>query len=268
MPRPEVRLDGDRSVLAVGMTAAEQLHAAEASLVELQARLTPEHPDVVRLKRALPELRRRAEAEGGRRGGTTPTPLNPAEATQRRLLADSQGELSSLEQQISSKTAEENRLRSQIADYQRRVEAAPAREVELTELTRDYDIIQGSYRDLLQKRQASQLAANLERRQIGEQFKVLDPPRRPERPFSPARRQIYGIGLAAGLGLGLVLAAIAEYLDRGMRSEEDVRIILDMPVLATIPVVRSHKQAAGLVLFDREDWPPRQDPRRDARGTL
>ena len=71
--------------------------------------------------------------------------------------------------------------------YQARVESTPTRESELIELTRDYDTLQKTYTSLLGKKEDSKIAANLERRQIGEQFKILDPARMPERPFSPDR---------------------------------------------------------------------------------
>ena len=52
------------------------------------------------------------------------------------------------------------------------------------------------------------MAENLERKQQGEQFKILDPARVPEKPFKPDRNKILLmgaiIGLAVGLGLGLV----------------------------------------------------------------
>ncbi len=50
----------------------------------------------------------------------------------------------------------------------------PTRESELVELTRDYSTLRSRTISLLKKREDSKLAANLERRQIGEQFKILD----------------------------------------------------------------------------------------------
>jgi uncharacterized protein involved in exopolysaccharide biosynthesis len=81
------------------------------------------------------------------------------------------------------------------------------------------------------------LAANLERRQIGEQFRVLDAARLPTRPFSPDRPRYYAGGLLAGLAFGLGLALLLEYFDRTMRSDEDVRAALSLPVLATVPLI-------------------------------
>ena len=100
---------------------------------------------------------------------------------------------------------------SRSAGYDARIAAVPARESELASLTRDYDTLQKVYADLLSKREQSKVAANLERRQIGEQFTVLDPARLPEKPFSPNRPLVLLIGLIAGLVLGGGLAGWLEY---------------------------------------------------------
>lgn len=160
--------------------------------------------------------------------------------------------MANLDHDIASKTADEKRLHVALSEYQRRLEAAPTRESELTELTRDYSTIQTSYQTLLAKKQESQIAANLERRQIGEQFKVLDPARLPEKPSSPDRPKLYLLGLGVALAAGAAWAAAAEYLDRALRSEEDVRLVLNFPVLATFPNIRrtsraKRRRAAGPV---------------------
>ena len=71
-----------------------------------------------------------------------------------------------------------------IAAYQAKIDAVPTTESELVELTRDYSTLQAAYGSLLMKREDSLIAANLERRQIGEQFKILDAASRPEKPYN------------------------------------------------------------------------------------
>jgi capsular polysaccharide biosynthesis protein len=107
----------------------------------------------------------------------------------------------------------------------------------MTELTRDYETLQQTYRNLLAKKQESQIATNLERRQIGEQFKILDSARLPEKPSSPDRPRLYSIAIAASVLVGLLFAAAAEYFDRALRTEEDVRLVINVPVIATIPMI-------------------------------
>src|SRR5438045_7724961 len=121
-------------------------------------------------------------------------------------------ELEKIDKQIADKVDAEQRLRATMAMYQRRIEAAAGRQSELTELTRDYQTLQTTYTSLLAKKEDSKVAANLERRQIGEQFKILDPARLPERPTSPNRAQLHAMGLLGGIGFGIALIAIVEYI--------------------------------------------------------
>src|SRR5438552_8798898 len=117
-----------------------------------------------------------------------------------------------------------------MADYQKKLEAAPTREAEMSELTRDYETLQTIYRTLLAKKEDSKVAANLERRQIGEQFKVIEPARLPEKPISPDRGRLNALGVIGGLGFGLGLVALLEYRDSSLRSDDDVIPSLALPV--------------------------------------
>jgi len=163
--------------------------------------------------------------------------LTPAQGQRRARLKDLQLELEGLDRQLAAKRAEEDRLRKQVGTYQGRLEAMPARETELIELTRDYSTLQAMYSGLLAKNEESKIAANLERRQIGEQFKVLDPARRSERPFSPNRARINMVGALGGLVLGMAMAAFLAYRDTSFRSMQDVITVLSLPVLAQIPLL-------------------------------
>ena len=173
-------------------------------------------------------------------------------------------ERENLDRQIARKQQEEARLRTEVTSYQARVEATPARESELIALTRDYETLQNIYTSLLSKREDSAVAANLEKRQIGEQFRVLDPARVPQTPFSPNRVQLNLMGLLAGLGLGLGLAGLLEFRDATLKSEDDVRRCLSLPVLAAIPVLaEGHHECAAAQGRCARRLPP--DPLADSR---
>ena len=222
---------------APGATTSAQLAAAEASLRSLELRLTPNHPDVIRTKRVIAELRARAEKEALEGPVTPARPMTTAELARAKRLTDIQNEMANLDRQITAKTLDEQRLRAGLGQYQKRIEAAPVRDAELAELMRDYETLQQSYRSLLTKKEESQISANLERRQIGEQFRILDPARLPEQPSSPNRPVLYLAGVVGAFVVGLAMASTREYFDRTLRSEEDVRMALGLPVLATIPMI-------------------------------
>jgi capsular polysaccharide biosynthesis protein len=122
-----------------------------------------------------------------------------------------------------------------MAAYRARVEAAPARESELTELTRDYQTLQESYNSLLAKSQDSEIAANLERQQVGQRFHIIEPATLPGRPLSPDRRRINGMGALGGFVFSVLLVALLEYRDTTLKTDGDVAASMALPVLAVIP---------------------------------
>jgi capsular polysaccharide biosynthesis protein len=114
------------------------------------------------------------------------------------------------------------------------------------ELTRDYNVLKETYDSLLEKREESKLAANLERRQIGEQFRILDPASFPERAANQSTRLGFSFAPAIiGLALGVLLAAFLEYRDSSFSREADVARVLNLPVLALVPVVSSDAEKRG-----------------------
>jgi polysaccharide chain length determinant protein (PEP-CTERM system associated) len=236
-------------------TAEQQLAAARQALGRLQTRLTPEHPDVIRTRRLISDLEPKAAAEAAEaaRGErtTSAVAVSPVEAQQREALRQQKAEIESLDRQTAFKESEERRLRAQVTEYQRRLEAVPGVETEYLTLSRDYETQQLSYKALLAKSEAAKVALDLERRQIGEQFRILDPAEVPQRPISPIRLQINAIGLGIGLVLGLGIAALLEFRDTTYRSESDVLDALSLPVLALVPHVATAEEQRQL---GRKRW--------------
>jgi uncharacterized protein involved in exopolysaccharide biosynthesis len=226
-----------------GGSTAQQLEQAQTALTQLQLRLKADHPDVLRMKRIVANLQAKADAEAAE-APVSPdnVRVSPAELLRRKRVADLRAEFEQLEKQMGAEQAEEKRLRQVASGYQQRVELAPTRESEMIELTRDYTTLQAQYTSLLQKKEESQISANLERRQIGEQFKLLDPARLPERPTSPNRQQINTFGMVAGLAIGIALIVLVELRDTSFKTDDDLLTVLGLPVLAVVPLMQSNTE--------------------------
>ena len=229
-----------------GESTAQQLQTAQARLQNLLLRAKPDHPDVRAMQRTVRDLQARLEAESSRpgeaSGAVTERAVPPAERLRQQKLRDLQLQLDDIDRQLTEKETQERQIRAVVRDYQAKLDAAPKRESELIELTRDYATVQATYQKLLEKREEATLAANLERRNIGEQFKILDPARVPERPFSPNRLLINLGGAGGGLALGLFLIAFLEYRDTSFKCEDDVVRLLDLRVLAVVPLMVSEAE--------------------------
>jgi hypothetical protein len=136
-------------------------------------------------------------------------------------------------------------LRGQIALYERRIENTPRREQELALITRDYESTRELFRSLLGKRGEAEMAADLEQRHQGENFRIIDPAGLPDRPAGPNRFRLLLIGLVLALGAAGVAVVLAEHMDTSYRSADEVRGLEPVPVLTTIPRIvteRDHRR--------------------------
>ncbi len=131
--------------------------------------------------------------------------------------------------------AEEANIGSQINKYRARIENVPSREQEMTSLAREYQNTKEAHEQLMKKSQDAQQSENLERRQKGEQFRVIDPARVPEKPFSPDIPKVLLIGFVISLGCSFGATIIREQMDRTFHDAGDVEVTLGRRVLATIP---------------------------------
>ena len=188
----------------------------------------------------LKELKARQERA---RTGTEDQTIVVTDPATQRLLDQYTTQFNEAQLEAKRLRVETKNIKDQIVVYQRRIEETPKREEELALLTRDYDLLRTNYQSLLDKKIQSQMAENLERKQQGEQFKVLDPARMPEMPISPDRNRILLMGAGIGLMLGLGLAYFRETWNQKFHTEAEVEQVLGIPVIAVIPNLKEDKAA-------------------------
>jgi len=236
-----------------------QFNLLKRDLNNALSRYKETHPDVIDLKKRIANLEPRVkeileqqEADRmarmrehrARQEGVVVENLPPPapDPETQRLFTQYNEQYNAAVLEIKRLREEEKDLKQQIAFYQRRIEDTPKREQELILLTRDYDLMKANYQSLLDKKIQAQMAENLERKQQGEQFKILDPARIPEKPFKPDRNRVLLIGVAIGLASGFGLTWFRETLDRSFKTVSEVESELDLPVLAAIPNLKEDQK--------------------------
>ena len=212
----------------------KQLAELQSQLITLQARYTDDHPDVVKTKNDIAEIKRKLnEMNSASVPGTENTDKGsasePAEIKQLRL------QIHQYDQSIAQASREQKLLQDQIKTYQGRLSLSPGVEEQYKALMRDYETAQKFYNDLLAKKNESEMQTDMERRQQGEQMSLLNPANPPDSPSFPNRLLFAGGGLAAGLTFGLGLAIWLEVRDKSIRDERDVLAALEMPTLVSVP---------------------------------
>ena len=143
---------------------------------------------------------------------------------------------------IADLTKRQAQIQDQVRAVQSRLQASPAVEQQLKELSRNYQTASDIYNELLKKRENSVMATDLEHQQEGETFRVVDSPSLPSTPSFPKNRCSLGGGVGAGLALSFGILYLLALSDKALYSERDVEVCLKLPVLAAVPSfdVRGH----------------------------
>ncbi|HDL07211.1 MAG TPA: protein GumC, partial [Desulfobacteraceae bacterium] len=134
-----------------------------------------------------------------------------------------------------------SKLIRQIKIYEKRVEDTPKREQQLLALKRDYQNIQSTYNSLLARKLEAEIAVNMEKKQKGEQFRILDSARLPVKPVEPDMKKLFMLVVAAGLGIGGGMIFMLEYFDTSFRKPDDIESYLGVSVLATVSSIYHSK---------------------------
>lgn len=220
----------------------EQANTLRQQIANMEVTYTENHPDLIAAKKELAGLEQklRAVSDSISSSQETNTPgvisLAPTYSLE---IANLRRQLNAMKPQVSSLRREEKDLRKKIQQYQQRIEAAPEREQNLIKLTRDYENTKTSYEDLLNKKLEAQLSENLEKRQKGANFQVVDPANFPERPFLPNRKKIIGMGFVGGLGVGIGLVFLLDMLFPVFSSLKQLQDVSEFNINFGIPYISS-----------------------------
>ena len=209
----------------------QQLTQLEAQLSDLLARYTPEHPDVLKVKSQIEELKKKLAQEPASKSSTVAqAPLHEPPQIQQLRAKIKQDDLG-----IAELAKRQGQIQEQIRLIQGRVQASPMVEQQFKEITRNYQTALELYNDLLKKRDSSTMATSLEHQQESETFRILDPPSLPTTPSFPNRLMLIGGGMGVGLALGFGILYLLAMMDKAMYTERDVETCLKLPVLTTVP---------------------------------
>ncbi len=227
-------------------------------LEDLRIKYTEKHPDLLILNKKIAEVekeiadKKAAGEEDAEEETTAAAPGSQSAAVKKGKKKANAGKadftldprykeiqlrLLATDKEIQRAREEDAQIKAQMARYQERVEKTFEREQDMALLTRDYENTREAYASLLKKSQEAQQSENLERRQKGEQFKIIDPARIPEKPYKPDMAKIFLIGVVLGLAAAVGSAFIREQMDRSFRDAEDLQVTFGFKVLANIPRV-------------------------------
>jgi uncharacterized protein involved in exopolysaccharide biosynthesis len=215
----------------------QQLSQLQAQLIDLQGRYTEDHPDVIKTKADITEVKKQLAVLNDTSSKSTDAASDKGSGSEPPEIRQLRLQIHQYQDMMVQATRDQKRLQQEIALYQSRVASSPGVEEQYKELARDYDNAQKVYQDDLAKQSTSKMATQAEQQQQGEQMALLNPADLPDSPSFPNRLLFAGGGLGAGLVLGLGLALWLEFREKCIRTEADAEAAMGLPLLVSVPWV-------------------------------
>jgi len=221
LPEAAVVGTGAGASQTVTLTERQRLesekHQLEANLEQLHERYSDSYPDVIAAKHRLDEINAQLKS-------LPPDPVGPVSNADKPSATAVRLKL--IEAEMAKLKTQQDQIQSQIATYQAKLDEVPLRDEQLAELTRNYDISRQNYQNLLDKSFSIDMAADLEQKQKGERFTVLDPAQIPQKPIKPRRMMLIPSSGLAALAISIFLVLAREALSPAVKTETELKSIL------------------------------------------
>ncbi len=139
--------------------------------------------------------------------------------------------LVSYETEVNALKAKEDALGSLAAEYEKEVSKLPQQELALARLQRSQQVNSDLYAILVKAKNKAEIESASE---IGT-IEVVDPALKPTSPVKPSKKRNTLLGLLSGLILGVGLAFFLDYVDKTIKTEDEAKKLLNLPILGVIP---------------------------------
>jgi succinoglycan biosynthesis transport protein ExoP len=209
------------------VVSADRLQVLQKKLQQLLMQYTENHPDVVKLKSEIEQVKKSQQDSAKTRSLEADSPAN--------------GPAAEVKQQDAASVS---------AVVPASASDIPAGKTSLRDLERQRDSIRKVYEELLATLGKSEVSTQMEVQNKAGAFRILDPAIVPHKPISPNILRIILLGVLGGIAAGIGVVVGLDYLDTSVRSVEMVRK-LGLPVLAVIPTIQTQQETAAIRKKDR-----------------
>lgn len=223
-----------------GADLSVQLEQLKNQLAGLLAKYTERHPDVVRMKKMVADMEKEIEKQmkSGMEEPESGSEAGPVSLEyrfmRRQLVEEADRQRMGIRREISDIERDIAELREEAGEYQEKINNTPKREQELISLRRNYENIKDSYNSMYDRKLEADIAVSMERKAKGEQFRVVDSAKLPQKPVSPNMKLIFMACTGLGLGIGLGIIFLMDFFDTSYRRPDEIEEEMGLPVIGSV----------------------------------
>lgn len=212
----------------------------EVQLVMLEQKYTANHPSIAGIQAAIGETQRNLNQEISRVINSEASSINPIHQgfLQGRIMAEAE---------LAAAYAQQQAISGIVRQSEQELGKLPVKVRELARAMRDVAVAQEVY-VMLDKRYEE---ARIMEVMMPTDLQLIDAAALPEQPVGPMKVRNTIMGLVAGLVMGIILALLLDYFNRSIRTADDLKHYLELPVLGTIPHFDKGYQAPKPFVWQR-----------------
>ena len=211
-----------------------QIQDVQAQLAVASTRYRAGHPEITRLSDQLASLNALLNQRVSQVAGSNPGALPGKDLQSGKLEQDLIAEYLQLDSQRAGLAQQLGQLTAAWSAQKSRAQALPGLEAQERELSRKLTAAQGTYETLLKSLQQAQVIRN----QDMENARIVSPALVPTQPTGVSKLLYLLAGGVAGSLLGVILAFVADFLDRSIKTVREGQALYGYPLLGVIPAWR------------------------------
>jgi len=215
----------------------------EGELTTLKQQYTDKHPDVITKQKELEGVKREMDLQIAEWKEKIKQEQEKLQNRPDLAVANVDNEIKLVDGEIKRHQTRIDDIENQVGQLTQRINSVPGAAIALGALDREYQTKKANLDQLLGRQQGISLGAAAVSQQQGEGIQVIDPANFPIVPVAPKRLMLTGVGLALGLGFGLLLAGMFEVPKLlTIQTSEDAAHYTSLPVLIAVPELLSPKE--------------------------
>lgn len=218
-----------------------QLRELEAQYAVESTRFQESYPGLRDLKDRRDEVRNLVAQQAQRIIGNKVSQSALKTAASSDLQQGLANQLLEVQTDLATQVAKLNNLRQNEAEISAEFKQVPSLQQNYTELQRQYQLHSATVNNFLEKLQSLKV---IEAQETAP-WKILEVPYLPDTPISPSLQRGLLLGLVAGGLLGGAVAILLDRLDKRVREVEEIKALVDLPLLGAVPKANVKDLAAS-----------------------
>ena len=219
----------------------EQIRQKQKVLDTLKLTYTDTYPDVVSIRLQIEDLQAALSESDSE---PAPNISSNDGATQKNgninpLYEELRSKLSTAKVELATRLRRQQGTERLLENEEKRLTRIAARQADLSELTRDYEVTRSIYEGMLGRKETARLSMTLDIEGQGVKYKIQEPA---AYPLTPKGIRFFHFALAGpvvGVGVPIALLIVFILLDPRIRFVDKVRMSVTVPVLGVVPHIHT-----------------------------